>query len=300
MVSRGGAHPRSRGAHETMDFAEAWQLGSSPLARGSPSGFQNDVVPGGLIPARAGLTGRGSATIRQGRAHPRSRGAHTYRSVATFRDPGSSPLARGSQRTIRRQSRGAGLIPARAGLTARSPCRGPPAWAHPRSRGAHISALLPIVTTVGSSPLARGSRRHGERRPRGPGLIPARAGLTPRSSRPRSGGRAHPRSRGAHASTRVNRRPSPGSSPLARGSREHAGQQAAITGLIPARAGLTADVSPAPADPGAHPRSRGAHRRWWAEPRWCPGSSPLARGSRAADLAGDRGRGLIPARAGLT
>ena len=51
-----GAHPRSRGEHRVQGGVEPRQLGSSPLARGTPVGCWHRRNPLGLIPARAGNT----------------------------------------------------------------------------------------------------------------------------------------------------------------------------------------------------------------------------------------------------
>ena len=52
----GGAHPRSRGEHLPVIPNAARAAGSSPLARGTLSGWVACTVAGGLIPARAGNT----------------------------------------------------------------------------------------------------------------------------------------------------------------------------------------------------------------------------------------------------
>ncbi len=89
-----------------------------------------------------------------------------------------------------------GLIPARAGRTARrttSTARPP---AHPRSRGEDPIIVRSAGNGLGSSPLARGGLEDRLGWNVALGLIPARAGRTRRYySRP-SGLGAHPRSRG--------------------------------------------------------------------------------------------------------
>ena len=192
------AHPRSRGAHTFGLPAESSSAGSSPLARGSRV-LMNGLQRGrGLIPARAGLTCPGASRCRPWWAHPRSRGAHSPSAAAACTPAGSSPLARGSHpgpRTVRARR---GLIPARAGLTpgaATPPAR---SRAHPRSRGAHMRATWEALARAGSSPLARGSLAALVPEQGVGGLIPARAGLTAYVGICLVGGRAHPRSRGAH------------------------------------------------------------------------------------------------------
>ena len=88
-------HPRSRGVYDV----EAWDVldaaGSSPLARGLPDGLDAGGHRHGIIPARAGFTGRGKCRARRGRDHPRSRGVYTAAERRIRPRLGSSPLARG-------------------------------------------------------------------------------------------------------------------------------------------------------------------------------------------------------------
>ena len=91
-----------------------------------------------------------------------------------------------------------------------------------------------------------------------------------------------------------------GSSPLARGTLPDHSRCAHGVGLIPARAGNTAENSTAKPGNGAHPRSRGEHREgvWHDADGW--GSSPLARGTLSSGYPHFAHVGLIPARAGNT
>ena len=91
------------------------------------------------------------------------------------------------------------------------------------------------------------------------GLIPARAGTTPKYElHPRRTG-AHPRSRGDHfpASRLVGLLA--GSSPLARGPPQAIMVLILVPGLIPARAGTTTCILIWTSLTRAHPRSRGDH-----------------------------------------
>ena len=91
-----------------------------------------------------------------------------------------------------------------------------------------------------------------------------------------------------------------GSSPLARGLRQHRPRGRADARIIPARAGFTAGVhEPVDARPD-HPRSRGVYVRGRPVTAAMTGSSPLARGLLpAVGLRSPRTR-IIPARAGFT
>ena len=317
-----GAHPRSRGADDDRDPYWKGESGSSPLARGGRCcGFLGRSGCG-LIPARAGRTALRRQRPSPSRAHPRSRGADAAWPTGSRTERGSSPLARGGPdqtafevqyrgliparagRTqgVERTCRVVGLIPARAGRTQRwDPCR-PHEGAHPRSRGADITAAIALATVWGSSSLARGGLGRLPPLSHAAGLIPARAGRTLVLCLSMNSTRAHPRSRGADASARWTYRSSSGSSPLARGGLSRRRCCVSCLGLIPARAGRTPWSSTSSRAQWAHPRSRGAttsadvsswlHR---AHPRsrgadtsvsLCKaspsGSSPLARGGLEA------------------
>ena len=118
--ARHRAHPRSRGEHRRGTGPRFPKWGSSPLARGTLSSTVNVEARAGLIPARAGNTLRSSISTAIPRAHPRSRGEHHSRSLAVFLCKGSSPLARGTRRSVPSLATIRGLIPARAGNTRRS------------------------------------------------------------------------------------------------------------------------------------------------------------------------------------
>ena len=152
--------------------------GSSPLARGTRRADPQPRYRNGLIPARAGNTGGSVTAPSPSWAHPRSRGEHYGGAGAAGGRLGSSPLARGTLQSERTFSRICGLIPARAGNTTHflfSPLQ---RWAHPRSRGEHVTAEAVDTLEGGSSPLARGTPERRQRSSPGKGLIPARAGNT--------------------------------------------------------------------------------------------------------------------------
>ena len=173
-------------------------VGSSPLARGLHQTYQVNMTYRRIIPARAGFTFvcEGSRSWLQD--HPRSRGVYVGGDGSPAVGGGSSPLARGlPPGRADRQVLGR-IIPARAGFTRCCCWAWTRAWDHPRSRGVYSKNGRLPVTSVGSSPLARGLPRitrhrldtHGSSplarglriifHPRNvdPGIIPARAGFT--------------------------------------------------------------------------------------------------------------------------
>ena len=90
------AHPRSRGEHPSGSATYQICHGSSPLARGTPTGGGGNTPRPRLIPARAGNTVASVVCKSPWTAHPRSRGEHPLRNVTSTPGCGSSPLARGT------------------------------------------------------------------------------------------------------------------------------------------------------------------------------------------------------------
>ena len=152
----------------------------------------------------------------------------------------------------------------------------------------------------GSSPLARGLLTVFAVIMTTARIIPARAGFTAPTGGCPARRWDHPRSRGVYADALPGGGVHGGSSPLARGLPEHAEQEVARGGIIPARAGFTWARPRRRAGGWDHPRSRGVYALRLRAAADTAGSSPLARGLRAHGLPLSRGLGIIPARAGFT
>ena len=151
---------------------------------------------------------------------------------------------------------------------------------HPRSCGVYPQRHTLAASSSGSSPLARGLHATAAAVCEAAGIIPARAGFTPRWGAPSPGGWDHPRSRGVYRRAGDTTEGPLGSSPLARGLPMPCLSQMRRCRIIPARAGFTRAVPQAPV--GVH------------------GSSPLARGLHEDARTMDPAPGIIPARAGFT
>ena len=167
-------------------------------------------------------------------------------------------------------------------------------------RGEHGGWEAVDTVEMGSSPHARGAQLIELVEEQVVGIIPACAGSTMSSSRPRRRGRDHPRMRGEHAENDVMASMYWGSSPHARGARQDSLRREVAGGIIPACAGSTASRCRASPTTGDHPRMRGEHRRdgeSWAR---SVGSSPHARGALGNPRAELSGVGIIPACAGST
>ena len=152
----------------------------------------------------------------------------------------------------------------------------------------------------GSSPLERGTHPARTAAPHQCRFIPAGAGNTP-------GGRSlaipravHPRWCGEHMFLLCWNSVYTGSSPLVRGTpfllhrRKHAKR------FIPAGAGNTRQSRCCPSGRTVHPRWRGEHAPRLGSPAADCGSSPLARGTRAAQMHLHLAARFIPAGAGNT
>ena len=171
-------HPRSRGVYRPALSSATVGSGSSPLARGLHPTADPKTEASGIIPARAGFTSGNRGRLWSAWDHPRSRGVYEG---TIWSDPslaGSSPLARGLQRTLKEKPNGERIIPARAGFTAWGRERGRAMGDHPRSRGVYRPLLALTTRARGSSPLARGLLGGADSQGERIRIIPARAGFT--------------------------------------------------------------------------------------------------------------------------
>ena len=273
-------HPRSRGVYGHGRGHLQPAHGSSPLARGLPLDDDVEPVLRGIIPARAGFTGRRCARRTRSGDHPRSRGVYAATPRMAARIVGSSPLARGLRRTGTGRLSGVRIIPARAGFTTRPVRFGRCSADHPRSRGVYMTGIRRSRTWGGSSPLARGLHFPSVDSASWVRIIPARAGFTPMGRVPPHDLSDHPRSRGVYADLLLDL--------LRRG------------GIIPARAGFTFVKIGVAHEFKDHPRSRGVYATTIWTAVMMPGSSPLARGLPPEATDTKVRAGIIPARAGFT
>ena len=159
------------------------------------------------------------AACQSVRDHPRSRGVYSSCGQPGRTPSGSSPLARGLPSEAGLALIRGGIIPARAGFTSSDGTPSDCDKDHPRSRGVYAGIDRCDATQYGSSPLARGLRRHDTAVRPHRGIIPARAGFTRRWWSRRTLMRDHPRSRGVYAWGDYADSVGTGSSPLARGLR---------------------------------------------------------------------------------
>ena len=259
-------------------------LGSSPLARGTPQLCKPEVSPRRFIPAGAGNTRIWMNRVTKSPVHPRWRGEHKSRDNHLICMRGSSPLARGTHHYQKDQRCKFRFIPAGAGNTS-NPCDSRFAiTVHPRWRGEHRGASPRFFSSRGSSPLARGTRSPDKMTALSRRFIPADAGNTASSCELTRHQAVHPRWRGEHLSPGMKRALNSGSSPLARGTPLSGCSQSGWPRFIPAGAGNTPLCCPAVKASTVHPRWRGEHGVMQRDLVALLGSSPLARGTRAGAL----------------
>ena len=152
---------------------------------------------------------------------------------------------------------------------------------------------------AGSSPLARGLRRLGQRAAAVAGIIPARAGFTCDVKRMDGDARDHPRSRGVYPAQTATRLAPLGSSPLARGLQHVGVGPQHDPGIIPARAGFTRTGRPATARRWDHPRSRGVYVDDGGHLPVHPGIIPARAGFTERTTRTERGGGDHPRSRGV-
>ncbi len=213
--------------------------GSSPPARGPPTGSRLSPFAPGLIPACAGTTAATGKAVQGSTAHPRLRGDHQCTGREHVGSEGSSPPARGPPAFLADVRFRLRLIPACAGTTWARHRRSSSRRAHPRLRGDHAPDGEKQGVLRGSSPPARGPLIKVAAAGWKQGLIPACAGTTTARRTPWSAARAHPRLRGDHVTYRPHRGRRCCSSPPARGPRWLHAFWKVWMRLIPACAGTT-------------------------------------------------------------
>ena len=198
-------HPRIRGEHMMPEATIAAICGSSPHTRGALADCRAEIQEGRIIPAYAGSTRHRDHRTTLRKDHPRIRGEHTSSTApmdccrdhprirGEHQPPhrrrrqggGSSPHTRGAPRHSRALGLSGGIIPAYAGSTVVAYTPHNNHWDHPRIRGEHTTVYERTIEAEGSSPHTRGARCLCRRRLPCSRIIPAYAGSTPMSCRPR-------------------------------------------------------------------------------------------------------------------
>ena len=132
--------------------------GSSPWARGTL--VQNGVlnVNTRFIPVGTGNTPVGKSEDYTFTVHPRGHGEHINKPATYCRKSGSSPWARGTQRSAKRYTSVTRFIPVGTGNTSTTRAHWRGGSVHPRGHGEHFVSNENHAAFSGSSPWARGTR----------------------------------------------------------------------------------------------------------------------------------------------
>ena len=252
-------HPRTRGVYSAILLGRTVSEGSSPHARGLLESLKRFRSPNGIIPARAGFTAGCRDTFRRIPDHPRTRGVYASRARTRPYRKGSSPHARGLPMMATISAVAIGIIPARAGFTARGYAGGYAGPDHPRTRGVYRQGLGRSWCVLGSSPHARGLQVRNKDRDSGQRIIPARAGFTGKVCLIYWVYWDHPRTRGVYGCPSTMAEKASGSSPHARGLPFSSTIPNTPARIIPARAGFTRINLPFSRVNRDHPRTRGVY-----------------------------------------
>ncbi len=249
--------PRTRGVGPSSSPGATIAGFCSPHPRGWSHGL---LLRGGrqrLLPAPAGLVPSSPAGRTARPSAPRTRGVGPATSQRAMKSSSCSPHPRGWSQPVSPRRDPAVLLPAPAGLV---PPRLPGPLVRrpaPRTRGVGPRLFIAAVLPDACSPHPRGWSRGDEEVSRGRGLLPAPAGLVPRSHCSASSASSAPRTRGVGPQADQSAMSAWICSPHPRGwSRLMAGQFEALD-LLPAPAGLVPRSSPRASPPPAAPRTRG-------------------------------------------
>ncbi len=274
--------------------------GLSPLARGTPHHRRIGLLVDRFIPAGAGNTGSTENQWHQSPVYPRWRGEHVANWSYTATATGLSPLARGTHASPARGIDRPRFIPAGAGNTRRASWRSAPKPVYPRWRGEHNLSIRPVRVQVGLSPLARGTRNNVISATVSARFIPAGAGNTCATGKPKAPTAVYPRWRGEHSDTMTQEIIRRGLSPLARGTRTPAVRRSPPERFIPAGTGNTRAIGINLYPVTVYPRWHGEHLHGKFPMMRDRGLSPLARGTLCCPHCDDHVSRFIPAGAGNT
>ena len=273
-----GDHPRACGEQPSCAPKSTMRMGSSPRVRGAVFESEDDCDGGGIIPARAGSRSMTSMPWMMKGDHPRACGEQRGKEEGHRIQRGSSPRVRGAAWYALLCVPWPGIIPARAGSSARCASTERLSQDHPRACGEQLTHSVTLTMEQGSSPRVRGAVSELVQLETKGGIIPARAGSRHRCLRARGARRIIP-ARAGSSSVATFSSARPRDHPRACGEQGGAAPHATRRrGIIPARAGSSAYTC----------RSR---RRARDHPRAC-GEQSDSHGSIQTVY------GIIPARAG--
>ena len=192
--------------------------GSSPRTRGTGRPHIHRHVLHRFIPAHAGNSSGGARAVSRPAVHPRARGEQSALMAPATAMSGSSPRTRGTAALHVAALQPGRFIPAHAGNSSAPDPRRGACTVHPRARGEQRRPQPLALNIPGSSPRTRGTGRPVRFGHWGCRFIPAHAGNSRSSWRPRWPSPVHPRARGEQLSANRWKATSGGSSPRTRGT----------------------------------------------------------------------------------
>jgi hypothetical protein len=169
-------HPRAGGEQEATSSPSRAELGSSPRGRGTDWQRSFRIHCCRFIPARAGNRHPRTCSARVRPVHPRAGGEQFFARSIEASVSGSSPRGRGTGTVLQNQNRFGRFIPARAGNREALAPGTAFAAVHPRAGGEQGPGWAGRILPGGSSPRGRGTGNAVERHALDDRFIPARRG----------------------------------------------------------------------------------------------------------------------------
>ena len=252
-----GDHPRACGEQLPRPDSIYEHAGSSPRVRGTVWCADRLICVVGIIPARAGNSMALHRPASVTGDHPRACGEQGAGALIVSEIEGSSPRVRGTAHAEPFGAQPLGIIPARAGNSEFKQAVSAYLGDHPRACGEQRGRRPRRATSRGSSPRVRGTASNIHDKLLDAGIIPARAGNSRFTIRPRSLHRDHPRACGEQRLWHVPPHCRSGSSPRVRGTVLPVVVNAVVQGIIPARAGNSSSPTSPPSSRRDHPRACG-------------------------------------------
>ena len=252
------SRPRGRGGGPAAKGIPDAARRSSPRTRGWSPPLDDGPVQPDVVPADAGVVPSSARRRRSGPGRPRGRGGGPRRGETMTAKVLSSPRTRGWSSARARGPARRAVVPADAGVVPSTASTYSPSRRRPRGRGGGPASAEGIPVGVRSSPRTRGWSQAGSVVGLVRHVVPADAGVVPRSARRWSSSTGRPRGRGVvpaaaaiveHYSGRPRGRgggpastraaPAPcRSSPRTRGWSLPAGPGQLVDGVVPADAGV--------------------------------------------------------------
>ena len=295
----GCCRPRTRGGLPCGPMRPVAGTGSSPHTRGSSCHSRRCWCSDLVVPAHAGVFPTSWPTPPRAASRPRTRGGLPASFPPHVRCSTSSPHTRGSSvgRDVIVGVRD--VVPAHAGVFPRRSGPGLLCPRRPRTRGGLPSLLVSSGAGLASSPHTRGSSSSSTVQHPARAVVPAHAGVFPRSWPVTRRPWRRPRTRGGlpvAVEVLVDGTPS---SPHTRGSSRRGAGRVPAHPVVPAHAGVFPRVLTRASQRLGRPRTRGGLPRGGGHGAHRSESSPHTRGSSGGMRGGRGWWGVVPAHAGV-